>query len=140
MDTNPGSLESPTLRTMFYTGLVLAWTIGVTRQLGLERMLHICRQALCPTAQEPQDSERLIATTATAIARAAALLPVRAQCLEQSLALCYCLRRESIPVSLRVGVRPYGFHAHAWVEYRGRPINENNEILRAVTPFPALVG
>jgi hypothetical protein len=41
--------------------------------------------------------------------------------------------------AFRMGVQPYGFIAHAWVEYQGQPINEHGELLRKVIAFPDLV-
>jgi hypothetical protein len=56
---------------------------------------------------------------------AAAFIPGRALCLEQSLALYVCLRRAGVAVGLRLGVQPYPFAAHAWVEYKGEPVGES---------------
>jgi transglutaminase-like putative cysteine protease len=58
------------------------------------------------------------------LAVAAALYPGRARCLEQSLVLYYLLRRDGIAARYCQGVKPYPFQAHAWVEYRGEPIND----------------
>jgi len=70
------------------------------------------------------------------VALAAALLPIRARCLEQSLVAHVMLRRHGFDASLRLGVQPYGFAAHAWVEIDGRPVNERSEIIRKLVPFP----
>jgi hypothetical protein len=71
------------------------------------------------------------------VATAAAFYPGRALCLEQSMALYYCLLRLGIRASFRIGVQPVGFAAHAWVEYRGIPILES-EIVHTVHAFPEL--
>ena len=73
-----------------------------------------------------------------AVAMAAALYPGRALCLEQSLALYYFLRRSGIGARLRLGVKPYPFEAHAWVDYGGAPVNDFAEHVRHFVPLPDL--
>ncbi len=48
-------------------------------------------------------------------------------CLEESLTLWYLLRKQGIPVCLRIGVRKEGekFEAHAWVEHDGEALNQD---------------
>jgi hypothetical protein len=52
-----------------------------------------------------------------------------ATCLEESLTLWYFLRREGIAASLRIGVPKQAekFEAHAWVEHKGRALNQSEE-------------
>ncbi|HEV2147948.1 MAG TPA: lasso peptide biosynthesis B2 protein [Longimicrobiaceae bacterium] len=74
------------------------------------------------------------------VAVAAAFFPGRAVCLEQSLALYILLRRRGVPAELRLGVQVYPFHAHAWVELHGEPVNEHPETVarfRALPEVPA---
>lgn len=73
---------------------------------------------------------------ARAVATAAAFFPGRAICLEQSVALHVLLRRSGHPAALRVGVQPYPFRAHAWVELDGVPVYENADQLVKFVPFP----
>jgi len=70
------------------------------------------------------------------VAIAAGSGPVRATCLRRSLLLWWLLRRDGIETVLRVGVnRESGtLHAHAWVEYLGRPLNDADDI---ALRFPA---
>ena len=77
------------------------------------------------------------ADIAHAVSAAAALLPWRSLCLEQSLALCFLLRRRGYDAVVRLGVRPYPFAAHAWVELDGSPLAESPEHLRAFAAFPS---
>lgn len=70
------------------------------------------------------------------VAVAAAFFPGRAICLEQSVAGYLLLRRWGHDVALRVGVQPYPFRAHAWVELDGRPLLENEDELVKFVPFP----
>jgi hypothetical protein len=58
------------------------------------------------------------------IAMGAAFFPGRAACLERSLALYCYLRSRGVAVEYRLGARLYPFAAHAWIEYRGVPIND----------------
>ncbi|HEX9107671.1 MAG TPA: lasso peptide biosynthesis B2 protein [Longimicrobiales bacterium] len=71
------------------------------------------------------------------VALVAAFFPGRALCLEQSLTLWLLLRQRGIDAELRLGVQPYPFGAHAWVEHRGEPINENPEFVRTFTALPS---
>lgn len=76
--------------------------------------------------------------TAYRVAVAAAFFPGRAVCLEQSLALYVLLRRRGVPAELRLGVQVHPFHAHAWVELDGEPLNEDPEAVRRFRPLPAV--
>jgi hypothetical protein len=74
------------------------------------------------------------------IAIAAAFFPGRAICLEQSIALFVLLRRQGLAAALRIGVQPYPFKAHAWVEVNGEPIYENADELVKFVAFPLSEG
>ncbi len=73
---------------------------------------------------------------ARAVAIAGAFFPGRAVCLEQSLALYLVLRRLGHESTLRIGVQPYPFLAHAWVEHRGVPVLEDEETVARFVAFP----
>ena len=62
---------------------------------------------------------------------------VHPNCLEESLVLWHFLRREKITPVLRIGVRKlHGkFEAHAWVECRGRPLNDREDVGLRFRPF-----
>ena len=70
------------------------------------------------------------------VAMAGALYPGRALCLEQSLALYYLLRRQGVAVKYSQGVQPHPFLAHAWLEYRGEPINDVAEHVKRFARLP----
>jgi hypothetical protein len=72
--------------------------------------------------------------------RAAAWLPARTYCLQESLALVALLRGQGIDASLRLGARPYPFVAHAWVEADHQPVNERDEHLAMYAPFRPAAG
>jgi hypothetical protein len=69
---------------------------------------------------------------------AAAFYPGRALCLEQSIALLGSLRWAGVDARLRLGAQPYPFKAHAWVEYDGRPLHEDEESLTSFVPLPEI--
>ena len=85
-------------------------------------------------------TERAASARAVSVSRvvgiAAGRGPFRASCLRRSLLLWWLLKRDGIETILRVGVnRESGaLHAHAWVEYRGRPLNDADDI---ALRFPA---
>lgn len=66
-------------------------------------------------------------------------LPIPTSCLEQSLVLCWLLKRRGISADLRIGARKEAdrFEAHAWVEVAGRAIDEGNEEHVHFVPFKA---
>lgn len=109
------------------------------RVLGLRRTMavahRIARPAVLPADAVPIG---LIGRTAHRVMRAAAFFPGRAECLEQSLTLYVLLRRRGLPVELRLGVQSFPFSAHAWVEYNGRPVNEREELVARMAPFPSI--
>lgn len=79
----------------------------------------------------------VLAEAARGVALVAAFYPGRALCLEQSLTLWWLLRRRGVDAELRLGVQPYPFGAHAWVEHGGEPVNENPELVRTFTILPS---
>lgn len=102
--------------------------VGATialRVLGLRRSLALAQQlARRPPAGQTPGPE-LLANVVRKVDTAAAFFPGRALCLEQSLALYLCLRLAGVQAELRIGVQPYPFTAHAWVEYRGEAVGES---------------
>jgi hypothetical protein len=99
------------------------------KTLGAARTLSLARHAVLGRPKRSA-SPKLLEDAALANARAAALFPGRVLCLEQSLALYVLLRRAGIEARLCLGVQPYLFGGHAWVEHGGVPINDSREGLR----------
>jgi len=91
-----------------------------------------------PPSEGAAAERQLVERTMNNVVLAAALLPFKARCLEQSLAIFVFLRRRGVPVELRIGVQPYRFRAHAWVEYAGVPVNESADYLTGFVPLPSL--
>jgi Transglutaminase-like superfamily len=69
-----------------------------------------------------------------AVNRVLGVLPRDPRCLTTSLVLTALLARRGVASTLVIGVRPVPFAAHAWVEYRGRPL-----LSPAATPFERLL-
>ncbi len=111
----------------------LALTRSSLRFLGFRRTLRLVRWAAGPATRPRRGT---VERGARSVAVAAAFFPGRAVCLEQSLALYLLLRRRGHPAVLKIGVQPYPFEAHAWVEIDGRPVFENEDALSKYVPFP----
>jgi hypothetical protein len=103
---------------------VLAATRVVLRTLGWELALglldprRLARRPGSPSAARRRSARDV----AAAVADASRLLPGTSSCLAQALAARLLLRREGLPVEIRIGVGrtpPGGLKAHAWVESDG---------------------
>jgi hypothetical protein len=116
---------------------LLAVVDASLRLFGMRRTLRWVRGGAAPAGGAPL-SQPAIARAVHVVATAAAFYPRRALCLEQSLVLYRLLRRQGAPVRLRVGVQPFPFMAHAWVEHEGHPINEHEDFVMQLSPFPSL--
>lgn len=116
--------------------VTLIWIKLALRVGGLGRTMRLSN-ALCATVRPRQCVETTVLTEIVRkVAVAGAFFPGRAYCLEQSLTLHHLLRRSGVDSVFRLGVQPYGFTAHAWVEYNGAPLNETGEITRGLAQLP----
>jgi hypothetical protein len=106
--------------------------------LGFRRTYLVIDKIVRRTPRCSNPDTDVINTIARHVITAAALQPGRAQCLEQSLALYYCLRRAGIAAEFRMGAKLNPFSGHAWVEYDGAPILEDPEHFAGFVPFPTL--
>jgi hypothetical protein len=79
----------------------------------------------------------LVGQTVRMVRSAAARSPFRATCLHQSLTLWWLLRRQDLHSEIRFGARKSGdkFEAHAWVEFRGVPLNDAAVDRHGFEPF-----
>jgi hypothetical protein len=68
------------------------------------------------------------------------LYPMR--CLRQAVALQWMLKLRHIPTALRIGVQRAGkdLQAHAWLEYRGKPIGQPEGVCQAYPPLLPFEG
>lgn len=121
-----------------WCGLLIAGLKLALKSVGFARTVRWIRRRT-DRALERGGDPAAIESVAHAVALAAALYPGRALCLEQSLALYYLLRRAGIDARLRLGVQPYPFSAHAWVEYGGVPLNDFPEHVRHFVALPEAV-
>ncbi|HYJ78184.1 MAG TPA: lasso peptide biosynthesis B2 protein [Longimicrobiaceae bacterium] len=108
------------------------------RVRGFGRTIAAARRWGADVRSAGVNERALIDRAVAALVTAAAFFPGRAICLEQSLALYVLLRRRGIPVELRLGVQPFPFNAHAWLELRGVPIEENADFVDYLLPFPEI--
>ncbi|HEX6536200.1 MAG TPA: lasso peptide biosynthesis B2 protein [Gemmatimonadaceae bacterium] len=106
------------------------------RVAGFARTLHLIEWLTCRRVGGGCVVPDFVRAADRAVAVAAALYPGRALCLEQSLVLHYVLRHGGVSSTLRIGVHPYPFAAHAWVECDGEPVNDIREHTRSYTPLP----
>jgi hypothetical protein len=62
-------------------------------------------------------------------------------CLPRSLALWWLLRRQGIGSDLRIGVTPKegSLEAHAWVEFMGVALNDQEDVHERFAPFQAAI-
>jgi hypothetical protein len=123
--------ESPGLLRCFGT---LLMTRLCLKGLGFRRTVRLARWRGARFKPGPPRSTPELAARQVAIA--GAFFPGRAVCLEQSIALFLILRRLGQEATLRIGVQPYPFLAHAWVEHAGKPVLESDEGLRRFVAFP----
>jgi hypothetical protein len=94
---------------------------------GFARTLQRVRDRSDRASIATDSAPSIIARGDRVVALAAALYPGRALCLERSLVLYDRLRRAGAAVELRIGVQATPFAAHAWVTYRGEPVNDSAE-------------
>ncbi len=96
------------------------------RLVGLRRtQAWLARRPAPPPPDPPVETGR-VATTVRLVLLAARYQRPCDNCLARSLTLWALLRREGIATEVRVGARPAAgrLEAHAWVEWRGRPLTD----------------
>jgi hypothetical protein len=103
--------------------------------IGFARTYALLQSRVRDLSTTTEPDTATLDASARSIVAAAILIPGRIECLEQSLALWYVLRRRGVAAELTFGMRQYPFGAHAWVTYRGEPLNEDREALRHYVAF-----
>lgn len=118
--------------------LLLAASDISLRVLGFARTVRLAR--FLGGHRDADVADHVIRQTLHNIIVATALYPGRSKCLEQTVASFVLLRRRGARVQMRLGVQPYPFFAHAWLEMNGRPLTESEEVVSrfALLPDPAL--
>jgi len=120
-------------------GIAATW-FGL-RLLNFRQCKSILTRLLPTKIYAANDIRREVALSAEQISRltmaAAQNLPLRTNCLEESLVLWWLLQRRGIAAELRIGARMESnrFEAHAWVELDGRPLNAPEDEHLLFVPF-----
>jgi hypothetical protein len=107
------------------------------RVLGYTRTMRIVRRVA--GERSSRFERQIIEHTLHSILVATAFYPGRSKCLEQSVAGLVLLRRRGVPVEMRLGVQPYPFSAHAWLELDGVPVTESPEVVAHYALLPEAV-
>ncbi|MGH9346857.1 MAG: lasso peptide biosynthesis B2 protein [Vicinamibacterales bacterium] len=128
-------LYRPRAPSLLYCLIALAAIHLSLRLLKPLRVLS-CLHGLARRSQELDPSPEWCAETVRTVTAAGALYPFTAQCFEQSLCFLFFARRAGADATLRIGVLPHPLTAHAWVEHRGKPLNDTLEHLQLYRAFP----
>jgi Transglutaminase-like superfamily len=126
-------LEAMALLAMTFLGLRL---VGFLR--WKKWMTHLGH---CVDEMPARSSQQAPATFAISAARletaVARHFPVVTNCLDNSMALHWLLRRHGIPADLRIGARKLSHHleAHAWVEFQGAVLGGAPDDHLSFVPF-----
>lgn len=123
------ALERGFLVRAFLLLPVVGWGLRMVGFGGIQAMLHL--HSVAPRHKFTPDEVMKNALTASRMVSIASRHGFyRANCLPSSLALAYLLGKKGIPTDLRVGVRKVGgvFDAHAWIEFQGKPLNDDVDV------------
>jgi len=132
---------------------LLAWSLLATPIVTSSLALFGYRRTHAALSRWPRPRPRSFAdeaarlVRATSAARMVAIVagsgPIRATCLRRSLLLWWLLRRDGIETVVKVGVQRGergALDAHAWVEYRGGPLNDTDDVAERFLPFERNFG
>jgi hypothetical protein len=134
MRSERGALRVPSAAECLLRVTIVRWALKVA---GYEWTRRQIERRIARAGVLDDGDPRVVVAIEYAVAMGAALFPGRAQCLERSLVLYDYLRCRGIAAEMRLGIQRYPFMAHAWVEYRGEPINDVPEHVRIFTAFDA---
>ncbi len=129
-------MSTPRIPSVASTTAVLGLTKLCLALVGFGRTLTAARWLMRRLPARSAAPELLTAVSRR-VALVAAFFPGRALCLEQSVTLWVLLRGRGLEADLRLGVQPYPWCAHAWVEHRGQPVNERPEFTRGFVTLPS---
>ena len=127
-------------RRTFMLALVMVPAMHViVRVIGFNQLQQRIANTAPPAGHADNDTTRWLRTCVVSINRVKRFSILRGNCLSQSFALIWLLRRRGIDPTLRLGARVTGpkFDAHAWVEYDGRVLNDTQDVHTRFTPFAA---
>lgn len=125
--------------------LLLPTTIAAHRVLGyrrllgaLETILPITRRVRARRVPDCAEKELELAESVSRIVQIASNRTLlHPTCLQQSIYLWWLLASRGLSANLRVGVRKKNdrFEAHAWIEFRGRVLNDTADVTSRYTPL-----
>jgi hypothetical protein len=103
--------------------------------LGFPRTSRLIERLVAGRSDDVTPADGWVDSVAQGVVMAAVFCPGRVECLEQSMALYYLLRRHGVAAELRFGVRTMPFAAHAWVMHRGVAVQQDLERLAQFAVF-----
>ena len=114
------------LRRKLRLGLEIVWLYGRVRWLMLRRQAPEVLGEVRGEVADRHEEGAAVALgrrLAQPVVRTLTVLPMDSRCLVRSLVLSGLLARRGVSSAVVIGVRTEPeFHAHAWVEHRGRPL------------------
>lgn len=121
-------LNSPPGDQMLFlrAAMLLALTRCALRTVGFASIRStIGASPPCGAGERREDGR----SAARAMERASRHVPFRTTCLDRAVALCWLLRADDLPASLRIGVKreEEGLAAHAWVERLGERLLDDGD-------------
>jgi Transglutaminase-like superfamily len=114
----------------------LCFVALLLRLVGLRRSLSFLTR-LSPAGNQSKDCSDRLKELAGMTSRAACNIPLKTSCLDRSVTLWWLARREAVATDIRIGVRKEGsrLQGHAWVEYQGQVINDDEDIQTRFAAF-----
>lgn len=143
------ALTATQRRTVVAAMLLLPFNAMVLQTLGFRRAMIVLtwigelRSVDRPHAMDGEtDFYGQAQETARLVSIAAYRGSYAGNCLKRSMTLWFLLRRQGIEGELRIGTRKADgkFEAHAWVEYRGRVLNDTVDVGERYTAFKRNFG
>ena len=127
-------------RIVAETLVMLPLTAAALRIIGLRTLQALLGSSSPPRATVTESVRKEARSIAHLIRRVARRFPLRASCLQQSLVLCWQLRRRGIPSVVKIGVRKEvdALQAHAWVTCGDVVLADLSDVGQRFTPFSHL--
>jgi len=128
------ALSRPERRLFTRAVLLLPIISAALKLMGYRRLQRLIERR-SPSSTKSVDSWLAATMTDRMVEVAAAHSPVPSACLARSLTLLLLLRQQGVEGELCIGVRKGGgeLDAHAWVEHRGRPLNDSDDVRHRYT-------
>jgi len=98
----------------------------------------LTRNSLGPMVPPTEQTRANVRRAAQMVAAACRRQPLRNSCLPRTIVLWSLLQRRGIGADVRLGVR-YNtqgeFESHAWLEWNGQVLNDDDDVARQYLPF-----